>query len=281
MKIRIKKSELRNKSQFPIPNWIIVLLIIISSFWFGNSSFVDAAELTGAQIVQRVDANMTYGSARMESEMIIHVGKQVRTKKMVSYAQGKDKSFAEFTYPARDKGVKYLKIEDNMWMYLPSVEKIIKIAGHMLRQSMMGSDYSYEDALESSNLMDKYKVEFVGEQTIPIISRVGKEEISKKHDCYVLDLTAKVKKVSYYRRKIWVDQKTFVPVREELFAKSGKMLKVMTLGNIKKYGQRYYPTYMRMQNLLRKNSMTEMFVTKAQFGIGIPKATFTQRNLKK
>jgi len=228
-----------------------------------------AGALTGEQIINRVDRNMTFASARMEAKMVIHVGKQVRTKKMISYSEGKNKSFAEFTYPARDKEVKYLKIDDNMWMYLPSVEKIIKIAGHMLRQSMMGSDFSYEDALESSNLSEKYEVKLV------------RSEVLNRRPCHVLDLTAKVKKVTYYRRKIWIDKEYFVPLQEEMFAKSGKKLKVMTLGKIQKFGKRYYPTYMSLKNLLRKNSLTEMFTTKAQFGIKIPKGTFTQRNLRK
>lgn len=224
---------------------------------------------------------MTYGTGRFETTMIIRVRKQVRTKKLVSWAQGRDRSFAEFTYPARDKGVKYLKIDDNMWMYLPSVEKIIKISGHMLRQSMMGSDFSYEDALESNKLREKYSIKLIGEETVSINEKIGKKERIVKYPCYVLDLTAKVKEVTYWRRKIWVHKGTFVPVKEELFAKSGKKLKVTTLSRIEKYGERYYPLYMTMKNLLRKDSLTEMYVTKAQFDLKLPAGIFTQRNLKK
>ena len=224
---------------------------------------------------------MTFDTARMEAKMVIYIGGQIREKTMVSYSEGRDKSFSEFLSPPRDKGVKYLKIGDNMWMYLPSVDKIIKIAGHMLRQSMMGSDFSYEDALESSKLLEKYDVELVSEETISIVFRKGEEEIGKARPCYVLELTAKVKDVIYYKRKIWVDKEIFVPVKEELFALSGKKLKVMTLADVRKYGRRYYPTYIAMSNLLRSDSLTEMIVEKAQFDIRIPKDTFTQRNLKK
>ena len=250
---------------------LIIVLVLGTGVW----------GLTGEEIINKVDANMTYPSGRFESEMIIHVRDEVRTKKMVSWAEGREKSFAEFTYPARDKGVKYLKIEDNMWMYLPSVDKIIKIAGHMLRQSMMGSDFSYEDALESTKLLEKYDVKLATEETIYIKFRKGTEEVTKGRPCYVLDLTAKVKEVTYYRRKIWVDRETFVPVREELFALSGKKLKVMTLGNVNQFRGRYYPMYIAMRNLLRKDSLTEMIISKAEFDVKIPKDTFTQRNLKK
>jgi outer membrane lipoprotein-sorting protein len=246
------------------------------SFGFCHS----AQAITGDEIIEKVDANMTFDSARTEAELVIHIRGQVRTKTLVSYSEGRDKSFSEFLAPPRDKGVKYLKIGDNMWMYLPSVEKIIKIAGHMLRQSMMGSDFSYEDALESDKLLEKYEVKLVTEETTYVKFRKGTEEVTKGRPCYVLDLTAKVQDVTYYRRRIWVDREIFVPVKEELFAKSGKKLKVMVLADVKKYGSRYYPTYMSMKNLLREDSLTEMIITDLEFGIDIPQDTFTQRNLK-
>ncbi|MCX5726466.1 MAG: outer membrane lipoprotein-sorting protein [Candidatus Saganbacteria bacterium] len=99
--------------------------------------------------------------------------------------------------------------------------------------------------------------------------------------CYVVELTAKVKEITYYKRMIWADKESFVPVKEELFALSGKKLKVMTVGDVQKFGERYYPMYFTLSNLLRKDSMTEMIVTKAEFDIYIPEKTFTQRNLSK
>jgi outer membrane lipoprotein-sorting protein len=270
-------------------SWFIgaLVLFVVCCLGFG------AHAITGDEIVSRVDQNMTFDSARFESMMIIHVKDQVRKKKFVSYAKGRDVGFTEFFYPPGDKGVKYLRIDDNMWMYLPSVTKIIKIAGHMLRQSMMGSDFSYEDALESSRLLDKYKVELLGEEIIPITFIKDSQEITKNRPCYILNLAAKVKEVAYYRRKIWVDKEVFLPVKEELFAKSGKKLKEMELGNVKEFfptyrnrrinnkARRYYPLYISMKNLLRKDSLTEMVITKAEFDVAIPEWTFTLRNLRK
>jgi outer membrane lipoprotein-sorting protein len=259
--IRISKSETNTK--FKIFNIIYLILFVISCFVFR------AYAITGEEVINRVDANMTFATARTEARMLIHVGDEVREKEMLSYERGRDTAYAEFLSPPRDKGVKYLKIKDNMWMYLPSVDKIIKISGAMLRQSMMGSDFSYEDALESSKLLEKYSAEMVG------------EEVLEQKACYVVELTAKVKEVTYYRRKVWVDKALYIPVREELFAPSGKKLKVMTVGDVKRFGGRYYPMYMTMSNILRANSQTEMFVTKIEFDIPIPDRTFTQGNLTK
>jgi len=270
-------QDTRDKIQSTKLVFRICLLIFVCILPLVSWSFA----LTGEEIIEKVDKNMTFDSAKTEAKLVIHIRGQVRTKTMMSYSEGEDKSFSEFLSPARDKGVKYLKIGDNMWMYLPSVEKIIKIAGHMLRQSMMGSDFSYEDALESGNLLDKYDIKLATEETTYIKFRRGTEEVTKGRPCYVLELTAKVKDVTYYKRKIWVDREIFVPVKEELFAKSGKKLKVMVMADVKKYGRRYYPRYMSMRNLLRKDSLTEMFVTDIDFDAKIPKDTFTQRNLRK
>lgn len=240
-----------------------------------------AAALTGEEIIRRVDANMTFATARFESKMIIHVGDEVRTKELVSYSRGRDTSFAEFTSPPRDKGVKFLKIEDNMWMYLPSVDKTIKIAGHMLRQSMMGSDFSYEDALESAKLLEKYEAKLLAEETVSLTFRRGEKQIIEQRPCYVVDLTARVKEITYYQRKIWVDKELFVPVKEELFALSGKKLKAMTVGDVRQFGRRYYPMYYTLSNLLKKDSLTEMFITKAEFDIALPADIFSQAKLTK
>ncbi|MFC1496157.1 outer membrane lipoprotein-sorting protein [Candidatus Margulisiibacteriota bacterium] len=225
--------------------------------------------LTADQIIDRVDQNMNYISAQYNGKMIIHIGDEVREKKMVSYSKGRTKAFTEFLSPARDKGTRYLKMDDNMWMYLPSVEKVIKIAGHMLRQSMMGSDFSYEDALEAIKLREKYS------------ARVTGSDKFDGRDCYLLDLIAKVKQVTYYRRKIWIDKKMFIGLKEELYAKSGKLLKVATATDIKRFGKRNYPTKMVIKNMLRKNSYTEFLLTNIKFDIMLADDIFTLRNLKR
>ena len=237
--------------------------------------------ITGDEIIRKVDANMTYGTARFETRMVIHVDQEIREKAMVSYAKGRTTSYSEFLSPPRDKGVKYLKIGDNMWMYLPSVDKIIKISGSMLRQSMMGSDFSYEDALESNRLLEKYNATLAKEERIPITFKSAGRTVTKERECYVVDLVAKVQDITYYKRATWIDKELFVPVKEDLFAMSGKRLKTMTLGDVQKYGSRYYPTYMTMKNLLREGSLTEMFIEKAAFDVAVPSGVFTQGSLTK
>ena len=114
-----------------------------------------------------------------------------------------------------------LKLGDELWTYTPSTDRIIKISGHMLRQSVMGSDLSYEDMMEDPVLGNIYEAAVVGEETV------------LERPCWVLELTATKEDTAYFKRKIWVDKERFVILREEMFARSGKLLKTLEVKSVK------------------------------------------------
>ena len=223
----------------------------------------------GKEILQRVDENTVVTTSSYDARMIISLGGTVREKGFTGYGEGKERAYMEFTYPARDKGTRFLKIEDEMWMYLPSVEKATKIAGHMLRQSMMGSDFSYDDIVENEKLIDLYEVELTGTDTI------GEEE------CYVLELTAKVPEITYYSRKLWVDKNRYVTLKAELYAKSGKLMKEITVSEFKDIGQYRFPTSIKMVNKLRRDTYTELLLDDVELDVEIPDRVFTKAYLER
>jgi len=226
--------------------------------------------LTAEQLLDKIDQNMVFTTAYVEVDMIITIRNRTINKSFISYAEGNDKSFIEFLSPARDKGTKMLKLVDIIKIYYPSAERIMRLSGHMLRRSMMGSDMSYEDMTErATKLREEYSAEITGE-----------EEFNGR-SCYVLVLTSKLAKQTYYTRKAWVDKERYVGLKEELYAKSGKLLKVSTLDEIKKYGNRFYPLKMTMEDKLRKNSKTIMVFKSIKFDINIPAEIFTERSLLK
>ncbi len=227
-------------------------------------------ELSAFDILDKIDQNMVFKTAYAESDMIITVKNRVITKSMISYADGNEKSYVEVLSPARDKGTKILKIGDIIKIYYPSAERVMRLSGHMMRQSMMGSDFSYEDMTERAR---KMREEYSGE--------IKEDERLNERTCYVLVLTSKIKKQTYFTRKIWVDKERFVGLKEELFAKSGKLLKVLTVDSIESFKNRYYPTRITMIDKLRKNSSTEMIIKKIDFDITIPPGTFSERRLMK
>ena len=102
-----------------------------------------------------MDKNSVFEKMEYNGKMTIKKKKKVRTKSMHIYAEGEEKSLIEFTNP-EDDGTRYLRLTGELWMYFPDAEEIIKISGHMLRESMMGSDFSYEDMVDNEALLEKY-----------------------------------------------------------------------------------------------------------------------------
>jgi outer membrane lipoprotein-sorting protein len=215
-----------------------------------------------------MDVHKTFNTISYTAVMTIHIGDKVRKKSMTARALGESKALAEFTNP-EDKGTKYLKLEKNLWIYFPEEQDVVKISGHMLKEGMMGSDISYEDALESDGLLQKYEVTIQGEEKL------------NKRDCYVLMLKAKVKRVSYHRRRMWVDKKTFLPMKEEMYAKSGKLLKESLVLETRPFGKRLYPVKTVMADKLRKNSKTVFEMNRIQFDKPMDKKIFSIRHLQR
>lgn len=224
---------------------------------------------TGIEIIERVDNNRVIESMSYKATMVINMAGKVREKSFKGYAEGEDLAYFEFTAPARDRGTRFLQIEDEMWMYIPAVEKATKIAGHMLRQSLMGSDFSYDDLTENKKLLDMYTIVMLESDTC-----LGVE-------CYVLELTAKVAEVSYYKRKVWVSESTYVPLKTELYAKSGKLMKAVTVLEVREISTRYYPVHVRMESKLRKNTFTELRFDDIQIDIAVPSNVFTKAYLER
>ncbi|NMB25762.1 MAG: outer membrane lipoprotein-sorting protein, partial [Firmicutes bacterium] len=226
-----------------------------------------ASAMTAEEIIQKRDSNEYVKTAIAESKMVIVSGKREMTKTMITYAED-DHALTVFTNP-RDRGTKFLKRGDDLWMFFPDAEDLIKISGHMLSQGMMGSDFSYQDVMESDKLTDLYAFELLGE-----------EELDGR-PCYILEgVAVEGKQVSYYRRKSWVDKERFVGLKEELYARSGRLLKIMSTKKVELLEERWYPVEAVMEDKLRKNTRTEFYVEAIEFNPEIPAATFTLENLR-
>ena len=120
----------------------------------------------GAEVLQKIDENLSSKNQVIVSTMVIHGRRNSRSITSKSWIEGSNKSFTEYLAPAREKGTKMLKIDDQLWMYSPQSDRIIRISGHMLRQSLMGSDLSYEDMMEDRRLEEIYSAEITGEEQI-------------------------------------------------------------------------------------------------------------------
>jgi outer membrane lipoprotein-sorting protein len=242
--------------------WILLFLF--------QTALVAAEFPAGEDVLKKVDENLVFDQAITESEMVIHGRSGTRRILSRGWASGPDKALVEYLAPPREKGKKMLKLKDQIWIYSPEPQdRIIAISGHLLRQSVMGSDLSYEDITENDTLKDLYEAVAVGE-----------EWIQDRH-CWVLVLTGKKQDLAYASRKIWVDSGRWVPLKEDRFAKSGKLLKTTLVEEVFQTGGRWYPKRIRFKDMLSTGEGTEYILHAIDFNVEIPPDRFTKAALRK
>ena len=244
---------------------IIRLSLLLFTLLFGQKS-----QMTVEQIIGAMDKNLNAKSRIMKSKMIVNGRRATRTIESRSWVVGIDQAFTEYLSPPREAGTKMLKLDDKLWTYSPQTDRVIQISGHMLRQSVMGSDMSYNDMMEDKPLQDLYKATLEGSININ----------GRKH--WVIYLEAKVKGLSYPMRRAWVDTEYLLPMKEELYAKSGKLLKTATMGDVKRIQGRWFPSRFIYKDELKRNSKgTEWVIEEISFDMNISASRFSKAMLRK
>lgn len=230
---------------------------------------LNAQTPSAKEIIEKVDKNMSADTRVFTSKMIIHNPRNTRTIESKSWNMGETKSFTEYLSPAREKGTKMLKLDNLLWIFSPETDRIIQISGHMLRQSVMGSDLSYEDMMEDPHLLNHYTGKVDGEE------KIG------DRNCWVITLAANSPDVAYQTQKVWIDKDRFIPLKKELFAKSGVLLKRLELSDVSQVQGRWFPQKMLFKDVLKEGEGTEFQFMEIEFNTKIPDYIFSKASLKK
>lgn len=222
----------------------------------------------GKSLIEKVDKNMSANTRISLSRMEITTARGNRTLEAKTWTEGDEKSFTEYLAPAREKGTKMLKTDEQLWIFSPSTDRVIQISGHMLRQSVMGSDLSYEDMMNDTPLLEQYA------------ATVDAVEIRDGRNCWVVTLTAVKPDVGYYMQKMWIDQERYIPLQIEMYSKSGKLLKKIEMSDVKRIQGRWFPMTMVYRDMLKKGGGTRMTFLELQLDAALPDGIFTKSSLR-
>ena len=230
-----------------------------------------AFAISAKEIIKRAEEATRGDTSIAVYEITVKSRRWTRTMEMKSYeSRGSDKSMAQIYAPKKDAGNKFLLKGDNMWHYVPRLQKTIKIAPSMMLQSWMGSDFTNDDIVNMSSIVEDYHHEILGKETMD------------GHECYKVQLKPKENapvvwgKIVYYARA-----KDYLPVREEFYNEHDVMKKVMTCSNFKKMDGRTIPTRYKMNTVRKKDQYTIMDIKKIRFNVSIPSYIFTIQYLKR
>ncbi|MBI4384253.1 MAG: outer membrane lipoprotein-sorting protein [Nitrospinae bacterium] len=234
-----------------------------------TASFAFAGETDPNVLLKAIDDNLWSETKSIEGHLVIDNGRKERELAFDSWLEGREKGYTHYKAPPREAGTKMLKIQDKLWMYTPQTDRKILIAGHLLRQSMMGSDLSYEDMLEDTKLSSAYD------------AKVEKVEDVDGFPSLVLHLVARDETITYQSRRVWTDPQRKIILREERYAKSGMLLKKVDFSGYAPIKGRLFPRSLTFRDMLKENTHTTYHFDVIEFDVPVPEKYFSLSILKR
>jgi outer membrane lipoprotein-sorting protein len=220
-------------------------------------------------IVEKMDRLYRADNSYVEMEMKVVNPNYERTLTMQAWSQGMKKTFIRILDPAKDRGVATLRSGTEMWNYFPKIDKVMKVPPSMMMGSWMGSDFTNDDLVKESSLLDDYD------------ARLIKPEQDDSENYYI-ELKPKARTASVWDKIITVvNQQDYLPVREEYYDEKGAKMRLIEFKDVREFGGRRIPAVMELTPVNKPGNLTVIRYLRARFNEGVPEGTFTLRNLQK
>ena len=236
---------------------IFILLFIFSSLLLSDEAH---------DIINKLDENMRGKNIYiMMSMKVVSMGHQ-REMKIESYSQGTKKSFVKVLYPPKDKGITFLSLDNQMWQYVPKIERIIKIPPSMMLQNWMGSNITNDDMVKQSSIIEDYNPRILEKNgTVVTIELMPKEDAA----------------VVWGKIIINIDTATYTSNKDIFYDEEGKEVRIFLYDKVQKHGKYYIPTYWKIQPSDNKNSFTEIILEDVKYDTDISEQYFQKSALQR
>ncbi|MDP8239995.1 MAG: outer membrane lipoprotein-sorting protein [Candidatus Hatepunaea meridiana] len=252
---------MKKKSNY---KWVRSLFLSLICFVVLTASKADAQ--TAEEWLAKVDGQMFYKSAEYTALMTVHSpGGANRFFRMNGKVVGDEFALMEYLEPPRQKGTRYLKRSDNLWIYFPKQDRTMHIQGHILRQGVQGGDMSFEDMTESSSLLEKYEVKKTAETDTTITLQLESSDMT----------------VSYPFRELLIDKRNYLPIKMVNSGVNNLPIKELVILKTKRFKNRTFPIVTEIRSRLVENKWTRFEIEEIRFGMKFPDDTFTKKVLEK
>ncbi|MDN5213941.1 outer membrane lipoprotein-sorting protein [Fulvivirgaceae bacterium BMA12] len=231
---------------------------------------VQPENLTAREIVQKADQKRRGNTS--EAEMSITIVRPTWSRKMVIKAWSKDNDYSLLliTEPARDRGTVFLKRKKEIWNWIPSIDRNIKLPPSMMMQSWMGSDFTNDDLIKESSIVEDYKHKLLTDSVI--LGRV----------CYKIELLPKPEApVVWGKIYSWIDKTDCMELKTELYDEDGYLVNQVLFSDIKLLDGRLLPAKMEYIPADKKGQKTVIQYHKVNYGATIDEAFFSLQNMKR
>jgi len=240
------------------------------TFLVDSSSCLQAQDLSATEIVRKADEKFN-GEKTGYSEMSMTIVRPTwqRTLEFKSWSMENDYALTLITAPAREKDQTFLKRGNEMWSWNPAISRLIKLPPSMMSQGWMGSDYTNDDILRESSVVDDYTHSIIGEEDI------------NGRSCYKIKMTAKSDApVIWGSQMWWVDKDEFIMLRAELFDEDGYLVRTESAGDLKTFEGRLLPARIEIVPAENPGNKTILEIHEMKFNINLSESFFSQQNMK-
>lgn len=229
-----------------------------------------AAALDGKEILRKIDDMWRGSSSAAIMSMHVRTEHWERTLQMKGYSKGKDLSLVRITLPKQEAGTATLKVDENIWNYLPKTRRVMKVPSSMMMGSWMGSHFTNDDLVRDSRLEDDYEFE------------LAEKEAEDGTPVYELTLLPKPEApVVWGKIVLEANRETFIPTWERYYDEDGKLVRTATFSQVEKVGGRLVPMRMRMEPADKPGEFTEIVYDKLLFDVALDDEFFSLQNLKR
>jgi outer membrane lipoprotein-sorting protein len=247
------------------------LALCASLLLLGGTVPTSAQDLTAKEIIRKADERFN-GEKTSTSIMAMTIVRPTweRTIEFKNWTSGRDFALTLITAPARDKGQSFLKRQNEMWNWNPTISRLIKLPPSMMSQGWMGSDYTNDDILRESSVVNDYTHEITGEDVIA------------DRNCYRIKMVAKEDAAVIWGHQIrWIDKRDYLFLKSELYDEDGYLIRTELGSEIKDMDGRLIPSKIELIPAEEEDQKTIIEIKDIQFNKEISDSFFSQQNMKR
>ncbi len=241
----------------------LLTLAILCATAFANAQ-------TAKEIIQKADELTRGKSSKADITIQINRPRWSREIRMKSWSLGTSYAMTYIMEPAKEKGTVMLKIDKEVWNWLPTIERSVKLPPSMMMQSWMGTDFTNDDLVKQSSILVDYNHAIVGDSLI-LGRKCTKIELIPKEGAPVV----------WGKIFIWVDTKDYLQLKSEMYDEDGYLINVMSAKKIGEFGGKTFVTETEMMPMEKPGNTTVLIYNDLEFDIEIEKDFFTTQNMRR
>jgi outer membrane lipoprotein-sorting protein len=267
--------------------FFLILFMIGTTGIAGHTAFADPstdmvleaapANIIAKDLARAAEGNMRSDRTFFRAKMTVASPRLARDR-VVAFHSWEDsaehRSLIRIDSPSKDRGTGFLKLHPNLWMYIPRVERTVRVPPSMMLQSWMGSDFSNDDLVRESSEIDDYDHRLLG------IDAGDGTSVDRRS--YVVEYKPQEGAAVVWGSIIaWLDIESGAPLRQDFFDEEGERLRIMRFSEFRRIDDRFVPHLWTITPLDKPGHSTSIEIEEIRFDPEMKSSIFTTRNLKR